>query len=179
MIKTVMLDVDGVLTNFRKGIHDAFNKPYDYSTLSDKWSFWNDWPDVTFEMVNDACTINFWKNLEWMYDGHGILRAVLNKFNHYQIYLLTTPMPNVESPTGRWLWIKNNLPEFYKQVIITQAPKSLLAQPDTLLIDDKDENIDGFVKAGGSGILTPRPWNELHGWANETLQVVENSLEGV
>ncbi|GAG89657.1 unnamed protein product [marine sediment metagenome] len=38
------------------------------------------------------------------------------------------------------------------------------------------ENINGFVKAGGSGILTPRPWNELRGWADETLQVVKNSL---
>lgn len=179
MINTVFLDVDGVLANFRKGIHEAFNKPYNYPTLSDKWLFWDDWPDVTFEMVNAACTTNFWANLEWIHDGHDILRAVLNRFNTKQIYLLTTPMPNVQSPTGRWLWIKNNLPKFYKRTIITQVPKSLLAQPDTLLIDDKDENIEGFVQAGGLGILVPRPWNELCGWANETLQFIENSLEEI
>jgi len=176
MIKTIFLDVDGVLVNFRKGIHDIFNKSYNYPTLSNKWLFWDDWPDITFEMVNNVCTINFWANLEWTHDGHDILRAVLDKFSISQIYLLTTSMPNIESASGKMMWIKNKLPEFYKRTIITQVSKSLLAHPDTLLIDDKDENIEGFCIAGGHGILVPRPWNELHGWADETLQVVKNSL---
>jgi 5'(3')-deoxyribonucleotidase len=179
MIKTVFLDVDGVLANFRKGIHDAFIKPYHYPTLSKKWVFWDDWPEVTSEMVNAICTTGFWQNLEWMHDGHDILRAIFDKFSASQIYLLTTPMPNPESPTGRWLWIQDNLPAYYKRTIITQAPKSLLARPDTLLIDDKDQNIDEFVEAGGRGCLIPRPWNRAHFCADRTVEVVKNFLENI
>lgn len=179
MINTVFLDVDGVLANFRKGIHDAFNKPYNYSTLSKKWLFWDDWPDVTFKMVNAACTINFWANLEWMHDGRDILEIILDKFSINQIYLLTTPMPNVESPTGRWIWIRDNLPKFYKRTIITQAPKSLLARPNTLLIDDKSKNIDEFLKAGGYGLLVPRAWNYTYLYADKTVEIVRSFLKEI
>jgi len=179
MVNTVFLDCDGVLANFRKGIHDAFGKFYDYPTLSKKWKFWDDWPDVTFEMVNAVCTIEFWQNLRGMHDSNNILHAVIDKFPVGQIYLLTTPMPNVESATGRWSWIKEYLPEFYKRTIITQAPKHLLARPDTLLIDDKNENVDGFREAGGKALLVPRPWNRAHLQANRTVEVVKEFLERI
>jgi 5'(3')-deoxyribonucleotidase len=179
MIKTIFLDVDGVLVNFRKGIHDAFVKPYHYPTLSKKWKFWDDWPEVTFEMVNAVCTIGFWQNLEWMHDGHDILRVIFDKFSASQIYLLTTPMPNIESPTGKWLWVHDQIPAYIKRTIITQAPKFLLARPDTLLIDDKDQNIDEFVEAGGRGCLVPRPWNCAHFCTNQTIEVVKDFLENL
>jgi len=86
-------------------------------------------------------------------------------------------MPNPESYTGKALWVQKHLPEYSKRLIVTPVPKSEFAHRDILLIDDKDENVEGFVKAGGNAILVPRPWNELHGWAGETYQVVKNSLE--
>ncbi len=162
MIETVFLDIDGVLADFRKGIHLAFDKVYDYPLLTPKWKFWDDWPDVNSKMVNTICTSDFWTNLEWMYDGHDILREVIKYFNPEQIYLLTTPMPNIESATGKWMWVKDNIPEYYKRTIITQAPKGLFAKPGTLLIDDKDENVEEFIAGGGDAILVPRPWNKLH-----------------
>lgn len=176
-IKTVFLDVDGVLVSFRKGIYDAFNKPYEYSKMSDKWVFWDDWPEVTFEMVNAACTIEFWRNLEWMFDGHDILRSLFPKFELEQIYLLTTPMPNPESATGRWMWILEYLPAYYERTIISPAPKFLLARPDRLLIDDKDENVDEFIAAGGQGLLVPRSYNRDKIWANEAIKIVRRKLE--
>lgn len=179
MINTIMLDVDGVLANFRKGVHDAFGKSYDYRTLSEKWTFWDDWDDVTGDMVNSICDVLFWQHLPWMHDGNSILDAIYQKFNPLQIYLLTTPMNNVESPTGRWAWVRDNIPQFYKRTIITQAPKHLLARPDTLLIDDKDENVDGFREAGGKVLLVPRPWNRLHQQANRTSQYVREFLERI
>lgn len=178
-IKTVMLDLDGVIANFRKGIHDVFNQPYDYSNLTDKWSFWEDWNGVTFDMINSACTVEFWQNLEWMHDGRDILRSILNMFNTDQIYLLTTPMPNIESPTGKWLWVRDNIPVYLKRTIITQVSKSLLAGPDTLLIDDRDKNVDEFEEAGGKTILVPRPWNRSHDLALLTSKVVERGLRRI
>lgn len=169
----VFLDLDGVLVDFRRGVCEAFNRD-DPSTT---WTFWENWEGVTFEMMDAKCNDYFWKYLNWTHDGPEIERAVRNRFNDKDIYILTTPMPNPRSGTGKLDWIKHHMPWAYNQTTLSFAPKSLLAGPDTLLIDDKDENISEFVAAGGRGILVPRLWNELHGWADETLQVVKNSLE--
>ena len=139
--------------------------------------FWKIWPGVTFDEVNYACDYYFWATLPFTGEACDIFDAVMQKFDRKQVYFLTTPMPNVESYDGKLRWLNKHFPGFEKRTIITQAPKSLFAKPDTLLIDDKDENIEEFVLAGGRGILVPRAWNELHGWASETLQVVKNSLE--
>ncbi len=176
MIKTVFLDMDGVLVNFRKGVHDAFNKPYDYSTLSKKWTFWNDWPEVTLEMVNSACNLLFWTNLEWTEGGRDILRTIWQIFDSKDIYLLTDPVIGHETETGKMAWVNAWLPEYVKRTIITQAPKHLVAKPNTLLIDDKDENVEEFVKAGGYGILVNRPWNKGYERADHTVEDLEIDL---
>lgn len=173
----VYLDMDGVLVNFRKGIHEMFNVPYDYPKLTSKWNFWEDWDDVVFWDVNGFCTVDFWRKLWFMHDGVEMLDAILNKFNAIQIYLLSTPMPNSGSWTGKVLWVYDNMPAFVKRLIITQAPKSIFAGPDSLLIDDKDENIEEFIAAGGQGILVPRPWNKDSHLASQTVKIVKKYLE--
>ena len=162
MIKVVYLDMDGVITNFVKGVYDAFNKPYILPPQL-KYDFWKYWElPATTKQVDLICNKEFWNNLEWMYDGEDILKEIIKYFKPEKTYLLTHPMPNVESATGKWMWVKGNMPEYYSRTIITQAPKTLLAKPETLLIDDKDENVEEFIDAGGDAILVPRPWNKLH-----------------
>ena len=85
-------------------------------------------------------------------------------------------MPNPGSCTGKALWVQSHLPEYSKRFIISTAPKSLLAKPDTLLIDDKDENVEEFVKAGGYGILVNRPWNKGYERADHTVEDLEIDL---
>jgi len=185
MIKTVFLDMDDVLADFMRGLHEALNIPYDYFNYPYKKGEWNilgyqiklQGSIITFDQCNDCCDTLFWQNLEWMHDGYDILTAVEYKYAPAQIYLLTTPMPNVDSPTGKWLWVRDNMSMYYKRTIITQAPKHLLARPDTLLIDDKDENVDGFREAGGKALLIPRPWNRAHLQADRTVEVVKEFLE--
>ena len=172
----VFLDLDGVLVNFGEGTYRVFGKDYDYLTSCPKWLYFEDW-GISFDEFDSVCGLDFFAGLRWMHDGKQILKAVESKFK--DMYLLTTPMPNSGSWTGKMLWIERHLPQHKKQTIMTRVPKSILAGPDTLLIDDKDENIAEFVVAGGQGILVPRPWNELRGWAGESLQVVEQSLEAL
>ena len=170
----VMLDLDGVLVDFRRGVCEAFGR----DDPSDSWTFWENWEGVTFKDVNDCCNESFWANLKWTHEGIDIFKAVFEKYTN-DIYLLTTPMPNLGSWTGKAQWVNKYIPVFNKRLIVTPVPKKLFADPDTLLIDDKDESIAEFVAAGGHGILVPRPWNELRGWSGETLQVVKNSLEAL
>lgn len=178
MIKTVFLDMDEVLTDFNKGVCDQFNIPYQYENFSRNYKWF---PEIgqTFESVSAICTTEFWANLEWVHNGHDIFRLVTSTFKPEQIYLLTTPMPNPGSYTGKALWVQSHLPEFSKRLIVTSAPKSLFAQPDTLLIDDKDENVGGFKTAGGQALLVPRLWNKNHQWAHQTIDVVKQYLENM
>ena len=188
MIKTIFLDVDDVLADFMGGLHTALNISYNYFNYPYKKGEWNilgyqikrrHYLDclVTFEECNQCCTTSFWQYLKWMHDGRDILRAVLEKFHSEQIYLLTTPMPNLESASGKMMWINDNLPVYLKHTIITQAPKYLLARPDTLLIDDKNENIDEFREAGGRALLVPRPWNRGYFHTDRTIKIVRGFLE--
>lgn len=185
MIKTIFVDLDGVLVNFLGGLHKALGVPYSYEDYPYEKGKWNMLTDIkrfddipiTFEQCNDCCDASFWQHLDWMHDGRDILRAILTTLGLETVYLLTTPMPNLESASGKMIWVNNNLSICLKRTIITQAPKHLLARPDTLLIDDKDENVDGFRKAGGRALLVPRPWNHAHLQANQTIEVVRDFLE--
>ena len=188
MINTVYCDLDDVLADFMKGLHKALHILYDYENYPYKKGDWNilgyqiksdDGSLVSFDQCNDCCTTSFWQDLEWMHDGHDIFRAIFDKFSTNQIYLLTTPMPNLESASGKMIWVYENLPVHLKHTIITQAPKHLLARPDTLLIDDKDENVDDFREAGGKALLVPRPWNRAHLQADRTVKVVKEFLERI
>lgn len=170
----VYLDIDGVLVNFNESACAFIDALYPPS----KWHWFEDIPNG-FNKVNDKCNIDFWVSLEWMPDGKKILEVIEKKFKQKNIYLVTAPMLNPGSGTGKMLWVEKNLSSYYKRLIITSAPKSLFANSNTLLIDDKDENINEFVNAGGEGILIPRLWNSLHGWSDKTLQIIKNSLRGL
>ena len=179
-IKIVFLDMDGVITDFVRRVCEAFGKPNPYPDLTRGYSFWHAWPDVDFEQVNAICNQEFWHYQEWTSDGREILRAIygtLKTIGLKDVYFVTYPMPNPEACTGKWLWVRDNLPMYLKRLIITQAPKSLLARPNTLLIDDRDENVEMFREAGGSAILVPRPWNKLYCYSNVSSQIVRKELE--
>jgi len=167
------LDVDGVIANFNKPATAVIGAEYPPK----KWHWYEDYPNG-FERINEACTVDFWANLEWMPDGHDILREVWRKIQPQdEYYLLSTPMPNPGSWTGKALWVEKNIPEW--KLIVTNAPKRLLASPESVLIDDKDENVCEFVKAGGNGIIVPRSWNSWRDKADKTVQIVKDQLESL
>ena len=175
----VFLDLDGVLVDFVSGACKALGKANPYPQKTRDYAFWNIWPDISFTNVDAICTSDFFAGLRWMPDGRRILELIEKNFGQENIYLVSTVMPNSQSFMGRMLWINRYLPQYSGKTWLGRIPKSFLAGPDTLLVDDKDENIAGFVAAGGQGILVPRPWNKLRGWAGESLQVVKNSLEAL
>lgn len=174
----VYLDLDGVIVNFRKGVCDALGFSYaDHSVR--KWMFWEDWPNITFEMVNAICTQEFWRTLNFTQDGQILLYGWVGLMEKFEdITLLTTPMPNPGSWSGKYLWIRDNMPaKFMENVIMLQGSKAQLAGPDTLLIDDKDENVEEFRAVGGQAILVPRMWNKDAHLASQSAKIVKKCLE--
>jgi len=168
----VFLDLDGVLVDFNKTATKILGVEYPPK----KWHWYEDTPGG-FEKINNACTTHFWANLDWTPDGHDIFRLVVSYVKPENIYFLTCPMPNLESATGKAIWVNKHLPVYNKRLIITCAPKHLFAGPDKLLIDDKDENVINFARKGGSSILVPRPWNHHRSSIDKTYQTVKDALE--
>ena len=76
-------------------------------------------------------------------------------------YIITyAPTPAVME--GKLRWVEVHLPEVDVDRIIFTSKKHLLAQPDRILIDDRECYVDAWRQATGvhnSAILIPQPWN--------------------
>ena len=148
------LDLDGVLVDFNKAACEILGVEYPPK----KWH-WHDGVPNGWNKLNAACDSLFWESLDWAPNGHDILRTLTTYVKPENIYLLTTPMPNLDSASGKARWVHKHLPAYDERLIITRAPKHLFAGPDRLLIDDRVENIHKFAHYGGEAILIPREWN--------------------
>jgi len=159
----VYLDCDQVMADFIAGTAKAINYPYPGTeNFPDDWTYdFFPFMNSTREEVNEHCDIDFWANLPWIEDGKEILNVVLTQFCPDEITILTTPMRNNGSYTGKMIWFENNVPQLYHRVIPTLVPKEEFAFDfNRLLIDDCQKNVENFIKAGGAVILVPRPWNQ-------------------
>ncbi|HYD17029.1 MAG TPA: hypothetical protein VEF76_00955 [Patescibacteria group bacterium] len=131
----IFSDLDGVLTDFdgHAKAHDKFD-----AKGNPKW---------------DALDLKWWSSMP-AYEGakefYDALRA------RGRTRMLTAPIMNADSFRGKAEWAK----EFRRSrfalldLIIAKAEdKNLLARPHHILVDDREKNIDAWVKAGGIGIL--------------------------
>ena len=80
----------------------------------------------------------------------------IEKFWNYikdkQPTLLSAPSRKNESRLGKRLWVKNNIPGT-KLILSAADKKQNYSKPDTILIDDRPDNIHQWRLRGGIGIL--------------------------
>lgn len=178
----VYLDCDGVYADFVTNILDAMG----YS-----WPGYHGWPwGQTFDIFPDIgttwieaskyCDANFWANLSWMEDGRAILAEVFARFRPNETMLLTKPMEHDGSYTGKAQWVLSHIPDLARRIVPTHVPKYEFAYDfNCLLIDDSQTNYDQFVRAGGAGILVPRPYNanEEIFYAGDTVKYVAERMD--
>jgi predicted kinase len=135
----VYCDMDGVLVDFERGYNDLTGKqtPGIGSTY-DKDDFWS---------AITKAGAKFWADLNWMPDG----KQLWDHIKQYNPTLLTAPSREKSSEIGKQEWIDKNLPD--TPVIFKQAKdKKDLAEPNAILIDDRKDNIEQWIEAGGIGI---------------------------
>lgn len=158
----VYLDCDGVLADFITGILKAMDIPFPgYS----KWP-WGRVFDI-FPLVgtdwaeaSKFCDGTFWAGLPWMLDGMAIYKEVFERFRVAETMLLTKPMDHDGSYTGKAEWVTKHMPELRRRLVPTHIDKAEFAFDfNHLLIDDNQENVENFIRAGGAAIQVPRPYN--------------------
>jgi len=162
---TIFLDCDGVFSDFVNPILRVLGYPF-VGDICHSWT-WGHVMDIfpslgtSWLEVSKFCTYEFWANLPWTIDGREILKVVWERFRPNETMMLTRPMNNDESYSGKAQWVLCNMPELRYRLVPTHVPKEEFAGDfNHLLIDDSQSNVERFIKAGGSAILVPRPWNQ-------------------
>ena len=162
---TILMDMDGVLADFMTSAITAHGK--EHLCSHDDVTSWNwfleQWemdPSDFWEPID--ADPRFWLDLKpypWIDDLNKVLRLGLAGRNWEKLYC-TTPSANHASLSGKHQWLENQfLSGDGDEDLITIHDKSRLAGPNVILIDDREENVDRFRKAGGRAILFPQPWN--------------------
>ena len=134
----VYCDMDGVLTDFELGYEKltGIDLKGEFQKGSDFW-----------DPISKA-GVGFWAGLQWMPGGKE-LWAYLKPFNPI---LLSAPSREQSSRIGKAVWVKHKIPGT-KLILRYAKQKQQLATPESILIDDRQVNIDQWEAAGGIGIL--------------------------
>ncbi|MGB9592072.1 MAG: hypothetical protein ACPL1K_06110, partial [Candidatus Kryptoniota bacterium] len=64
-------------------------------------------------------------------------------------------------------------------LVIFTKKKYLLANPESILIDDCMDNCDGFIAHGGVAIPFPAEWNKNWKYSNDPMAYVSKVLDNV
>lgn len=132
-------DMDGVLVDFEEGYNKLTGrKAPGYSSPYNKEDFWKPISDAGAE---------FWANLDWMSDG----KQLWDYIKQFNPKLLTAPSREESSRIGKKEWVNKNIPGT-PIVFKYAADKKDLAEPKAILIDDREDNIEQWIDAGGIGI---------------------------
>ena len=136
---TIYCDMDGVLVDFDRGYQELTGMTTQQADANGVEAFW--------EPLTKAGA-KFWITLNWMSDG----KQLWNYIKKYNPILLSAPSREESSKLGKRVWVKRELPG--TKLILRYAPqKQEYASPTSILIDDREKNIDQWEAAGGIGIL--------------------------
>lgn len=143
------LDLDGVGVNFTQGACKMFNVEYPANT-----TFFYDWICVKHgisraKFWSTIVGAEFWENLEpypWTRDLVDILES-----SKVQWRFLSKPTYDAGCYAGKYNWVKKHFGKHINKLILINGDKSIVCRGSkSLLIDDKDKNIEQWQAAGGS-----------------------------
>jgi len=162
-MKTVLLDLDGVIADFHTHWHTYYPEcPRPNPWPKGVWAL-ADAHGVSWQYTCERLGLKFWRTIPFMFDARDILNLLESKYKRENIYLCTSNHVDDAGTAakGKVEWIEKHMPEYKHQYFIGSA-KHIFARPDSILFDDKNENVDQFIAAGGQACLVPRPWNRNH-----------------
>jgi hypothetical protein len=132
----IYCDMDGVLVDFDRGYKELTGKEASFDRPTEE--FW--------EPLSKAGAV-FWIKLKWMPDG----KQLWSYIKSYNPDLLSAPSKEESSKIGKFVWVKREMPG--TKLILRQAErKQEFATPNSILIDDRADNIQRWKDAGGIGI---------------------------
>ena len=143
----VYLDMDGVIANFNKRFKDISGmSPKEFESKYGTKEFWN--------LIDEDNKISFWVGIEEMPGA----KALVDYVKKYNFELLTSPSAKKQSYLGKLLWVRNHSSLFggkprvnFRRAKEKHLVKDKLTEKD-ILIDDREDTIERWNTAGGTGI---------------------------
>ena len=176
----IFLDLDGVMCEL--DLHIAKLYGMDEKALMSKWIpgtylVYHVLPEPAEAMWNrvNKLGIDFWTSMPetpWARRLYDETKKVGD------VYFLTMPTTDPISLAGKLEWIYRFTGDRNFRNYVMAPPKFLCAAKDRILIDDSDDNVDAFKKAGGQAILLPRIWNRMHAYRADPCEWVLRNLAG-
>ena len=157
----VYVDMDGVLTDFERRFEqfagvtpDEFisQKTIEFGDTKANEQFW--------DLIDEQIGVRFWAGMPWMPEGEKLWKYI----KPFKPTILTSPSRKESSKIGKGVWIKRNMSGTPYKFGYKASGKAKYATPNSILIDDREDNIDAWKAAGGIGILfksTEQVINEL------------------
>lgn len=136
---TIYCDMDSVLVDFDRGYQELTGMTSQQADAKGVETFW--------DPISKAGA-KFWITLQWMPDG----KQLWDYIKKYNPILLSAPSREESSKLGKRVWVKRELPGV-KLILKYASQKQEYASPTSILIDDRQKNIDQWEAAGGIGIL--------------------------
>jgi len=131
----VFVDLDGVLCDFEKRVHEIFGKkPKEIP------------PKVMWGKL--ASIDNFYSELDWMPDGRDLWDGV----KHLNPIILTGIPMGGWAPHQKRSWCYRNLGCDISVITCFAKEKQNYGKPGDILIDDTKRNIDAWKSIGGIAI---------------------------
>lgn len=190
-IKTIYLDMDGVLADFVGGACAFHRKENPYDTDFEKWKGDIGGIPAAWGMSTDE----FWRPIERSHDFWASLQLLPGADNLYKKSVGLVGMENVHILSshgglrncldGKMDWLKQYFPKTHALHNYHFAVKKWhYANYDRLLIDDQNDNVNAFtspvtVKTPGQAILVPRAWNQDYALRYVSANTVLNKMDAL
>lgn len=148
--KKIYFDMDGVLSDFNKGIVELCKMEAPRQNPNT--------PEYDERMFNAMRKVDhFYYRLDPIENTLDLFKEVKMIYGNKVEILTAIPKAIrniVDADTDKLEWVKKYLGDEVKVNIVLRRDKPLFAKgKDYLLIDDTPNNIDSWIKAGGDGLL--------------------------
>jgi hypothetical protein len=133
--------------------------------------------------------IEFWTSAKWLPGSKQMFDFAKNNFSNVEILSAVPELSKANKEltgkrffddpiNGKIEWLNKNIGSIKTIWTKSGKEKAIYATPNTILIDDKPENIKAFKQAGGIGILMDTPQNVINK-LNDLLEGKEITQEGI
>jgi predicted nucleotidyltransferase len=156
----IYVDMDGVLTDWEKQFERLFGVPVEtYESEHGK--------EKRYELVHKNSP-NFYATMPWMNDG----KILYNFIKEFPTEILSHAT-DAECKQGKEKWLSDHNVTLKQNLVPEREDKAKFATPDSILIDDREDNVNEFIQAGGIGILHKNATDTINK-LKETLGVKES-----
>lgn len=175
MIKNILLDLDGVLSDFLSSALRLLNKRFDRTITHEEYATHG---IFDIEKVYGISSKDFWDTIEtkdfWIsLEPMPWAKELYEKLNNIApVTIASSPSANPFCAADKAIWVKKHL-GLKNSNLMLGSRKYLMASTYNVLVDDYPKNTDKFREHGGHAILIPSSWNT----ANLTFDKVWKSIE--